>query len=147
MLGCLDSGALPIAGVSILSVLEEGHKASKQTLLYTVSIHPSLSIQLSFQTASNRIASWLFLTFPSRLLPQFSLYSSLATWGCLPKVEISLTLVGFAAPRNSGRTVLLWWRWGGCSPWSAKEVRHALIAAHAFFITLASCLEILFILL
>lgn len=36
---------------------------------------------------------------------------------------------------------------GGCSLWSAKEVRHALIAAHAFFITLASCLEILFILI
>lgn len=79
--------------------------------------------------------------------PSAFCYSSLASWGCLPKLEISLTLVGFAAARNSGRTVLPWWRWGGCSPWSAKEVRHALIAAHAFFITLASCLEILFILL
>lgn len=36
---------------------------------------------------------------------------------------------------------------GACSLWSAKEVRHTLIAAHAFFITLASCLGILFILI
>lgn len=84
---------------------------------------------------------------PLQAAPSAFCYSSLASWGCLPKLEISLTLVGFAAARNSGRTVLPWWRWGDCSPWSAKEVRHALIAAHAFFITLASCLEILFILL
>lgn len=145
MLLGLGSGALPIAGVSILSVLEEGHKACKQILLYTASVHPFLSIQLSL--ALSTIASWPFLTFPSRLLPQLSVYSSLASWGCLPKVEVSLALVCFVAPRNSGRTVLPWWRWGGCSPWSAKEVRHTLIAAHAFFVTLPSCLEILFIML
>lgn len=145
MLLGLGSGALPIPGVSILSVREEGHKASKQILLYTVSVYPFLSIQLSL--ALSRIASWLSLTFPSRLLPQPSVYSSLASWGCLPKVEVSLAPVCFVAPRNSGRTVLPWWRWGSSSPWSAKEVRHALIAAHAFFITLPSCLEILFILL
>lgn len=65
-----------------------------------MTIHPFLSIQLSL--ALKRITSWLFLTFPSRLLPQLSVYSSLASWGCLPKVGISLTLIGFAATGTVG---------------------------------------------
>lgn len=145
---CLGSGAFPAPGVLVLSVLEEGHKVCTQTALHEE--HP-LPLSLPSARLQMRRTSQLLPGFPSSPLPQLSICSSLANCGYLPEVENGITLAHWAGavggqcwpsrrgspPHHSGTGELLPLQ-------SAKEVRcglQTIVAAHAFFITPAFCLE------
>lgn len=152
----LGSGAFPVPGVLVLSVLEEDYKVSKQILLYTRNI-PSLSLpahpalpsskrnckgQAGFSLPSPPARS---LSFPFVLL---WLIVAISPWWKLASSWQALchpgAVGGRCCPRRR-RSPPCHGEAGEPLPLeSAKEVRRGLqtvVAAHAFFITLAFCLE------